>query len=177
MRGNGRSAGGGGGGRSSGSHGCARRKALALAVAYNNAALTLVVRGRLIEACRLLRAAVALLPAGNGPPSARDVSQPSFNLALVLWRLGRRDAACVHWLRARGHSTDAGAARHDALLRAARLRLADGGGGDRNGGGSRSSDRGHAPLYPWEAAGGGGGGLRTPPSQACALDVLVFEHW
>lgn len=69
-----------------------RDRRLARSAAFNNRAALLVTAGRGEEACRLLRACLLLLP---------EEPRPVFNLALALWRLGRRRAACVHWLEAR----------------------------------------------------------------------------
>ena len=69
-----------------------RDRRLARAAAFNNRAVLLIAVGRGQEACRLLRACLLLLP---------EEPRPVFNLALALWRLGRRRAACVHWLEAR----------------------------------------------------------------------------
>eukprot|EP00903_Cladosiphon_okamuranus_P008302 g7988.t1 len=160
-----------------------RDRRLARSAAFNNRAVLLIAAGRGEEACWLLRACLLLLP---------EEPRPVFNLALALWRLGRRRAACVHWLKARNWLGD------------------DGGGGD--GGGGRGSVEGFTRLLDAarrrkaslksEAAekrkkkGGGhgfsssssltpashvtegqGDPLSLPPIQLCLLDIRCLTWW
>ncbi|CAM9411624.1 unnamed protein product [Chrysoparadoxa australica] len=115
---------------------CRELPALPYAAALNNQALALVMSGKLVEACRLLHAACELLPqtptqrssaggAGGGSDASEGVSQPHFNLTLVLWRLGRMGPACKRWLGLRyGEWPSVGKTRRllgSAKARSARL--------------------------------------------------------
>lgn len=100
-----------------------RHQRIARTVAYNNRAVLLIAAGRCVEACRLLRACLSLLP---GEP------RPAFNLALALWRLGRPREACSQWLESRGWLKVGGSGdgvdvdRFSRLLEAARRRKVGG---------------------------------------------------
>ncbi|CAM9179042.1 unnamed protein product, partial [Pylaiella littoralis] len=167
-----------------------RDRRLARSAAFNNRAVLLVAAGRGEEACRLLRACLLLLP---GEP------RPVFNLTLALWRLGRRRAACAHWLEARGWLGDVGgggaggggggggggmanteafaklldsACRRKALLKPdAAVRRNTYGGGQ----GNPSSSS--FPTAGFHVTEGEGDPLSLPPLQLCLLDIRCLTWW